>query len=263
MHLNHTICATLTCTIALVLAGPAWADREPVAVYGFNQTKGLPAGAADALTNALEGAIFRSGRYRVLSRRDLDRLRKEQEFQLSDECSGIACYAEIGGAAGAKLIVTGEVSRLGKRWNLVVRVVDMATTVTNKLGEGQCEGEVDCLLPEVKRAVEQLFGKPPPPIVDASADASDEGGASVVTADAKRLVVRARGRGTRGSSSMAKLNWAKRDAVKRAHDKALAALTAAPYSLDDNGARARLRGAREEFSIEGPGVVTLELTITW
>lgn len=153
-------------TLPFVAMSDAWGkDELPlIAVYGAESKSGaLDADGAKLLTFAVEDAILRTERFRVVSRSDMDRVRIEQEaeFQVSDNCrkeggDAIACYAEIGGALGAHEIVIAEVLRVGTEWHLIAKRVDMQTLENRGSGKAQCAGGVQCVLTIVNDAVRQM-----------------------------------------------------------------------------------------------------------
>ncbi|MFH1430468.1 MAG: PEGA domain-containing protein [Candidatus Uhrbacteria bacterium] len=159
----------LLCTLCFASSTNAEEAQLPlVAIHGVEPILGvLNNEEAAALTNAIEEVMLRSGKYRTLSRNKMDRMRLEAEAEhnLSDECSGIkegddtvACYIEIGGAAGARLIASAEVSPIGKAWIISVKLLDMVTMETRHIGKAQCEGQMDCLMYAATTATRNMLG---------------------------------------------------------------------------------------------------------
>ena len=124
--MNITRTHLLLSTVALTLwAGDVWADeRETVVVYGVEtRTPELSRGGLSALTAVIEDTVVHSGKYQVLGRNDMERLRSEAQFQLSEECKtteggDFACYVELGGAAGANTHITSSVPE--RPWSITI-----------------------------------------------------------------------------------------------------------------------------------------------
>ena len=84
-------------------------------------------GTTDYITGELEYIWFNSG-YVITDRSELDRLRREQNFQLSGEVDD-ATAVSIGKFAGANIIVTGRVDGEGNLRRLRLRAIDTQTAL--------------------------------------------------------------------------------------------------------------------------------------
>lgn len=145
-------------------------DEKPtLVVYDLKrQTDALADGDAVALSELMRSAITASGRYYVVGREEMDQIRKEAGFQASDECrkdaNATSCYIELGGALGAKFIITGSIGRFGTTYSVTVKFLDMATTRAVNSVSKECKScTVDDLGAVCREAGLELIGAPVPP----------------------------------------------------------------------------------------------------
>ncbi|OQB94634.1 MAG: Curli production assembly/transport component CsgG [Verrucomicrobia bacterium ADurb.Bin118] len=79
------------------------------------------------LTENLRSALVQSERFQVVSRADMQKILKEQEFQRSDACNDTQCLVEMGKALAVQKIVGGSAGQAGGVYSLTLRVVDVET----------------------------------------------------------------------------------------------------------------------------------------
>ncbi len=115
----------LVCSVMMWLAAcvatPQDARRSPytgpkarTAIVGFN-VYARTYGVADLdrrLIEMLSTSLFRTGRYDLVERKDIERVLREQRFQLSDMVDP-ATAVRIGKIVGAQTIVTGAITEIG------------------------------------------------------------------------------------------------------------------------------------------------------
>ena len=82
--------------------------------------------AAEYIINELEYKFVDAKKFRIVDRRRLDQLRKEQDFQLSGEVSDDSAVS-IGNMLGATIVITGDVTRVASNNQLVLRALDVQT----------------------------------------------------------------------------------------------------------------------------------------
>jgi curli biogenesis system outer membrane secretion channel CsgG len=71
--------------------------------------------------------LVQTGKYKVVERKDLDIIRREQNFQLSGDVDD-ATAVSIGRMAGAKIVITGTILPYGAGKYLNIRALDVETT---------------------------------------------------------------------------------------------------------------------------------------
>jgi len=100
----------------------------------------------------------------------MENIRREARFQMSDECKKgedeISCYIDMGGAAGAKKMITGSLSLLGETYSLTLKLVDLKTTspINSVFKQKKCKP--DQLFQLALEATQELLGLPPTQIRD-------------------------------------------------------------------------------------------------
>ena len=110
--------------ILLLIVGCVFA-REYIAIIDF---EGISVSEADAkaLTQRLTSEMISLGVYQIVERSEMKRLLEEQEFQYSG-CVDISCAVDIGKLIGAKYMVVGSVSKIGRAYSLDSRMIDVET----------------------------------------------------------------------------------------------------------------------------------------
>lgn len=98
-----------------------------LAVLAFTGNAGTDAEDLKAVAGRLESELMRTGSFRVVERRNVDAILREQGFQESGACNTSDCQVEVGQILGVERIVSGELTHMGKLWSLTVRQVDVST----------------------------------------------------------------------------------------------------------------------------------------
>ena len=115
---------------------------ETVAIIDFEGI-GISESEARALTQRLTSEIIEIEKFTVVERSEMKRLLDEQKFQYSG-CVDVSCAVEIGKLLGAKSMVVGTISKLGKSYSVDSRLIDVKTgenyvsanyTTTKDLGD--------------------------------------------------------------------------------------------------------------------------------
>lgn len=98
-----------------------------LAVLAFTGNAGTDPEDLKAVAGRLESELMRTGSFRVVERRNVDAILREQGFQESGACNTSDCQVEVGQILGVERIVSGELTHMGKLWSLTVRQVDVGT----------------------------------------------------------------------------------------------------------------------------------------
>lgn len=100
-----------------------------VAVLSFTGD-GVAAKDLNAVTSRFESELLATDSFKVVERRNVDKILKEQGFQMSGACDNSECSVEIGQVLSVDGIWTGEVSKVGKTWSLSVKRTDVGSGQT-------------------------------------------------------------------------------------------------------------------------------------
>ena len=122
----------LWCYTALLLAAPdaaaadqAQAPERPTLVVAPLRALGVQASEAEIMTNEVRTQAVRAGRYTVVAPEDMEAISAELERQLAGGCDETSCIAELGGALGAQFLITGTMGKLGSRYTINLKLVDI------------------------------------------------------------------------------------------------------------------------------------------
>lgn len=97
-------------------------------VFEFSATLGIDPDLARLLGEMTVARLQAIGRHEVMSSADVATLLDAERQKQLVGCSDESCLAEIGGALGAELLVVGNVSRLGGRAVLTLKLIDTRET---------------------------------------------------------------------------------------------------------------------------------------
>ena len=135
--------AGLLCSATMLLALPCLAEetaKPKVAVMEFAAKSGVSQDQADALNDLVASQIADIGKYQVITKADIESMltMEQQKIQLTG-CADDACLAEIGGALGVNLLVSGNLAQFGEVFLINLRLVDAkkAQAVARSSARGQ------------------------------------------------------------------------------------------------------------------------------
>ncbi|MBM65100.1 MAG: hypothetical protein CMH55_02550 [Myxococcales bacterium] len=118
----------LTIAASLLVAGPAMAEQETLALMPLKVGGGLTQGDGDEIGDTLGTMLSQKGKYKVLDRNHMAQMMEEKQLQMvtasDDDFIDLAAYAH------AAYFLVGSVGRLGSKRILNVRLVDVDTAAT-------------------------------------------------------------------------------------------------------------------------------------
>lgn len=117
---------------------------------------GVDQSTALNLSERMRAAIASTGTYILVSREEMENILKEHEFQKSDMCDSTKCFAEIGGALGAKKMIAGSVGKVGETYTLALKLIDITQVKEERSIAEDCKCPVDEMLGVVDRAGRKL-----------------------------------------------------------------------------------------------------------
>ncbi|OGF50694.1 MAG: hypothetical protein A2231_08125 [Candidatus Firestonebacteria bacterium RIFOXYA2_FULL_40_8] len=88
--------------------------------------KDVSVSIASTVTDLIRNDLFNTGKYVVLDRSNLDKVLKEQSFQMTG-CTTTDCAVEIGKILNMKQMVVGSIGKIGSTFYLNLRIVDVET----------------------------------------------------------------------------------------------------------------------------------------
>ncbi len=112
--------------LALTDVGAARAAERPkLAVMPLAAVRGVEGAVARMLTTTLTTRLARAGAYQVMSADEAEALLGLEKLKDALGCEDATCAAEIGGALGSDLMLTGSVGKLGSKITVSLALFDV------------------------------------------------------------------------------------------------------------------------------------------
>tara|TARA_Y100001970_G_C14125613_1_gene798782 strand:+ start:292 stop:858 length:567 start_codon:yes stop_codon:yes gene_type:complete len=115
--------------------------REYIAVIDFEGI-GVSNDEARVLTQRLTSELINIGVFQVLERSEMKRLLEEQKFQYSG-CVDLKCAVELGKMLGAKYMVVGTISKLGRTFTVDSRLIYVESGEAYASGKYTTQSSID------------------------------------------------------------------------------------------------------------------------
>jgi TolB-like protein len=144
--------------LALLCAAAPAAGAPRVAVWGIEAGPDVSPGAAQILGDIVATELSRTGRFQVIGRSDLGALLGYEKQKAVLGCTESGCLAEIGGAIGADLVLSGQAGRLGTQYRLSLLAVDARKAVARARAARFTEASEDALARIVPELVAEIVG---------------------------------------------------------------------------------------------------------
>ena len=113
------------------------------------------------ISDSIRREILKSGQFEVIDRSNMEKILKEQAFQMTG-CTNKDCAVEVGQLLGVGKIVVGTLSKMGKMYYLSLSLVNVSSGKTERLEEDSCLCEVEDLIESSKRAARKLMSATSP-----------------------------------------------------------------------------------------------------
>jgi len=136
--------------------------RTSIAIYQIKPAGATDKSIASALTALLSTKLTPSPRLSVIEEGMLKAVMERQAMNVSDACDDTSCQVEIGKLVKAQKIITGDIIKLGARYILSLKLVDIQTGTLEFTTEDQCactEDNVDLLVAAAGAKIRNHFGE--------------------------------------------------------------------------------------------------------
>ncbi|UCD85228.1 MAG: PEGA domain-containing protein [Deltaproteobacteria bacterium] len=133
-------------------------DRPYIAVLDLEVKKGVPQEASTLLSDRLRMELLTTKKFKVLDRKNMDVILKEQGFQLLG-CTTSECIVEVGQLLGVENIVTGNIGKLGETYYISVSMSNVETGEVERMADEEYTGEIDQLFAVMARVARELAGE--------------------------------------------------------------------------------------------------------
>jgi TolB-like protein len=146
--------------IIVVLASSLFAQqkKETLAILDFNVVSGISPKESVTLTNIFRSELYKTGRFSVLERNDMESILKEQAFTLTGACNSAECAVEIGQLLSAEKMVIGDIGKVGETFSITIRLVDVSTAKMEMVLEESFKGDPEAFLDIIKVMAQKLAG---------------------------------------------------------------------------------------------------------
>jgi len=164
---------TLTALILVVIiAASSFAAEKPakqvkdlsnlIAIFDFDVVGKVDKDVSRPLSDSMRHTIVKSGRFKVMDRANMDRILKEQAFQMTGGVQKERAV-EAGQFLGVGKIVIGSIGIVGRTYMISISLVNIESGETERVEEDTCKCEIDELIESVKRAASKLMEGGPSP----------------------------------------------------------------------------------------------------
>lgn len=116
-----------------------------VCIVTIRPAGNVPASLGEALTPFVGLELTKSDKIRVIERSQIENVLKQQMLSASGYCDEPECQVKLGKLLNAQKIISGDIAKLGEKFILTVRVVDVETGATEGTQKESCKGGEECL----------------------------------------------------------------------------------------------------------------------
>ncbi len=141
-----------------------------VAIFDFDVVGKLDHDISRPLSDSVRNVIVRSGKFKVMDRANMDRILKEQAFQMTGSVLKERAV-EAGQFLGVGRIIIGSIGIVGKTYFISLSLVNIESGETERVEEDTCKCELDELIESTKRVANKLITAGPGPVETPMADA--------------------------------------------------------------------------------------------
>ncbi len=121
-----------------------WAGkRVKVAVMNL-EPNNVSVNTSNLVSDMLRNYLFKLGKYSVVERANIDKILKEQAFQQTG-CTSTECAVEVGKLLNVQQAVVGTIGKLGQKYIINVRLVDVETAELLATESEECDKEADLI----------------------------------------------------------------------------------------------------------------------
>ena len=132
--------------------------KETLAILDFNVVSGISPRESVTLTNIFRSEMYKTGRFDVLERNDMESILKEQAFTLTGACNSAECAVEIGQLLSAEKMVIGDFGKVGETFAITIRLVNVSTGKLEMLLGERFKGDPETFLDIIKEMAQKISG---------------------------------------------------------------------------------------------------------
>jgi TolB-like protein len=145
-----------------------------LAVLNLDNKGGVTNEECSLLSESLRENFLKTGRYRIVDRKNMDNILKEQSFQLSD-CTSESCIVQVGKLLGVEKMAFGSIGKLGDQYLISIQTINVETGEIDKMASRRSLGsvaELENLLGEIAFEIAGVHYTPIPKLKSRSKEES-------------------------------------------------------------------------------------------
>ncbi len=133
--------------------------RTTVALLDLGFADKIPQSVSATLSNLIRQEFLKSKQYEILDRNNMSTILKEQDFSLSDACSGKECAVQVGKLLAVEKMIYGTISLLGKKYIINLQMVDVTTGKIEKIENENYIGAIEDIDAAAVNAAKKIIGE--------------------------------------------------------------------------------------------------------
>lgn len=139
------------------------ADTRPAVAVSDFSAAGIQPSEAQLMTSRFQSALGRTGTFTVLERSQIQNILNEQGFQQTGACDSESCRIRMGQLLGVDYLVAGEIGKIGQKFVVTIRMLDVGTGAQLFSVDGEHDGTIEetfsSLMPAMAKAVSSKYEK--------------------------------------------------------------------------------------------------------
>ncbi len=126
------------------------------------KAEGVSESESRIISARLRVELFKTDKFAIVERERMTDILQEQGFQLSG-CTTNECVVEAGKLLGVKVMVAGEIGKMGEMYTLSLRLIDVQSGKILRVASEDCSCAIGQFLTgSVRRIAYKLIGEKPP-----------------------------------------------------------------------------------------------------
>lgn len=137
-------------------------EKSSIAILPFDAHGSASPDQGRLLGDRIRSMVVQSQNYRVFERDAMDKILKEQGFQVSQNCENTECAIELGKLLSVKEILTGSLSQIGQVYSVQLRIIntETGTIVNEEFLDCECEFK-EIMASKLQTMLSQLIHQTP------------------------------------------------------------------------------------------------------
>ncbi|MDD8025795.1 MAG: formylglycine-generating enzyme family protein [Acidobacteriota bacterium] len=160
----HSGLRILVLNALICLVFPGWIDSQPgqtpksvLAVIQLQEGNGVTTSDAMIVTTGVEESVLRTNQYILVEKSQIKKILDEQKYQQLGTCE-LECAVQIGKQLAATKVVIGNLARLGDRYAIQLKLIDVESAQTVNIASLYKDCKIGDLPDFLGAVVNQLLG---------------------------------------------------------------------------------------------------------